>query len=239
MGTPQKNNPPKTTFQNVYSGVKHARGWQVSWESLDLMLFASRLARVELLVPRTVVKFQLRPWQQWQHTSVQAGQGKRVEVCRNFSGEFLVSMLWGRVGRRFLGRMYMYIYIFMLLWLYMHNVCIYVHIYICIHNIIQYIYNVIHNKDILLQLRRISDYQKAKIEWLNRLYLFILITCYNYTCHSLTASFAKIDLCWSRLDKAVRVAYEATLEHWAVGGRHSFKTKYKAATETPKMVAKW
>ena len=31
-----------------------------------------------------------------------------------------------------------------------------------------------------------------------------------------------------RLDKAVRVAYEATLEHWAVGGRHSFKTKYKA-----------
>ena len=31
-----------------------------------------------------------------------------------------------------------------------------------------------------------------------------------------------------RLEKAVRVAYESTLEHWAVGGRHSFKTKYKA-----------
>lgn len=74
---------------------------------------------------------------------------------------------------------------------------------------------------------------------IERLYLSILITCYNYTCHYLTASFAKIDPCWSRLDKAVRVAYEATLEHWAVGGRHSFKTKYKAATETPKMVAKW
>lgn len=89
-GNPAKDNPPKTTFQNVYSGVKHARGWQVSWEFLDLMLFASRLARVELLVPRTVVKFQLRPWQQWQHTSVQADQGKRVEGCRNFSSEFLV-----------------------------------------------------------------------------------------------------------------------------------------------------
>lgn len=30
-----------------------------------------------------------------------------------------------------------------------------------------------------------------------------------------------------KLEKAVRVAYESTLEHWAVGGRHSFKTKYK------------
>ena len=30
-----------------------------------------------------------------------------------------------------------------------------------------------------------------------------------------------------RLDKAVRVAYEATLEQVAVGGRHSFKTQYK------------
>ena len=95
-GNPAKDNPPKTTFQNVYSGVKHARGWQVSWEFLDLMLFASRLVRVELLVPRTVVKFQLRPWQQWQHTSVQADQGKRVEGCGNFSGKFIVSMLWGR-----------------------------------------------------------------------------------------------------------------------------------------------
>lgn len=119
--------------------------------------------------------------------------------------------------------------------MYLRNIyCIY-----NIYTILCKIFNVIHSKDILLQLRRISDYQKAKIEWLNRLYLFILITCYNYTRHSLTASFAKIDLCWSRLDKAVRVAYEATLEHWAVGGRHSFKTKYKAATETPKMVAKW
>eukprot|EP00913_Durusdinium_trenchii_P035057 g32794.t1 len=31
-----------------------------------------------------------------------------------------------------------------------------------------------------------------------------------------------------KLDKAVRVAYEATLEQLAVGGRHSFKTQYKA-----------
>lgn len=30
-----------------------------------------------------------------------------------------------------------------------------------------------------------------------------------------------------KLDKAVRVAYEATLEQLAVGGRHSFKTQYK------------
>ena len=31
-----------------------------------------------------------------------------------------------------------------------------------------------------------------------------------------------------RLEQPVRVAYEATLEQNAVGGRHSFKTVYKA-----------
>ena len=77
-----------------------------------------------------------------------------------------------------------YIYIFMIIYAY---ICIYVYIYIHMYTqdytILYNIYKVIHDMDILLQLRRISDYQKAKIEWLNdyTCSYFLLVTTIHVT----------------------------------------------------------